>query len=68
MVSVKNNQGCIPIQQECWYKGSFDYVGLVLAREGIKYNVGGEGKRGDLLLEHPTDDYNRNILQVLSNI
>ena len=64
---VKNKYDLIPIQQACWYDASVEYIGL-LAREGIKYNIGGEGKRGGLLLQDPTDDDNDNILQLLSEL
>ena len=67
VLSVKNNKGRIPIQQACWFHDSVEYVGL-LAREGIKYNVGGEGKRGGLLLEDPTAKDNRNTLQLLTDL
>ena len=57
VLSVEDDLGDIPIQTVC-----YKYVGLLI-REGVRYNVGGEGKRGGLLLEHHL--YGANVLQVL---
>jgi len=40
---------------------------LLLAEEGVKLEVGGEGERGGLLVEDPTEpDDSLNVLQLLS--
>jgi hypothetical protein len=49
----------LPIQTACWYKESVHYVPL-LAKEGVKHNVGGDDARGGLLLG------DKNVLQLLA--
>ena len=64
-LEYKNDKGQLPIQSAVWTDGvSVGYVPL-LAEQGIKYNVGGDDKRGGLLLEDPTSDDNMNVLQLL---
>ena len=45
---------------------SIPYIPL-LAKEGVKHKVGGDGARGGLLLGIFGDDYDRNVLQALIN-
>ena len=59
----KNDNEQLPIHSAVWYE-SVGYLSL-LAEQGIKYNVGGDNKRGGLLLEDPADKNNRNVLQLL---
>ena len=47
-LSYRNEDGQLPIQSAVWEDGSVRYVPL-LAREGLKYNVGGDDERGGLL-------------------
>ena len=53
----------LPIQSAACFSLSFPFVPL-LAEEGGKLKVGGEGKRGGLLVEDPV--YSVNVLQELS--
>ena len=45
---------------------SIPYIPL-LAKEGVKHKVGGDGARGGLLLGILDDEYDRNVLQALIN-
>jgi hypothetical protein len=58
-----------PVQSAVWYTNSIKYL-PILAKEGIKHNVGGIDKRGGLLVTDPSDpnDHNPNTLHVLVNI
>ncbi|GFH49900.1 hypothetical protein CTEN210_06376 [Chaetoceros tenuissimus] len=58
------DDGMLPIHTAATTVG-YKYV-PVLAKEGIKHNVGGEDARGGLLLTDPSIDHGCNILQLLS--
>ena len=64
-LEYKNDEGQLPIQSTVWHR--VRYLPL-LAEQGIKYNVGGNDKRGGLLLEDPTASHNMNALQLLVNL
>lgn len=68
ILSSLNEDGRLPIQSAVYD----DTVGLdfvdVLAKEGLKHDVGGENARGGLLTVDPNDAYGWNTLQCLSNI
>jgi hypothetical protein len=58
----------LPVQSAMWNIDSIKYL-PILAKEGIKHNVGGIDKRGGLLLAYDlNDDDNWNTLQLLVNI
>jgi len=56
-----------PVQSALWYTRSIKYL-PILAKEGIKRNVGGRVKRGGLLAVDPRADRNRNTLESLVSI
>eukprot|EP00979_Chaetoceros_neogracilis_P012835 scaffold3514_cov135-Chaetoceros_neogracile.AAC.1 len=58
-----------PVQSAVWYIDSIKYL-PILAKEGIKHNVGGIDKRGGLLVTDPilNDDDNWNTLHSLVNL
>ncbi|GFH46509.1 hypothetical protein CTEN210_02983 [Chaetoceros tenuissimus] len=65
-MKIENEKKRLPIQACLWYTSNhaLKYIPL-LAREGFKYNVGGEGKRGGLLTSDPSWDNARlNTLQL----
>jgi len=63
-----NSEGRLPIQQAVWVIKSTPCVPL-LVEEGVKLKVGGEGKRGRLLVGDPSSSpSNMNVLQLLVNI
>ena len=65
-LSYKNEKGQLPIQRAV--RRSVAYIPL-LAIEGVRYNVGGAGKRGGLLVEDLfCDNARRNVLQLLASI
>ena len=66
-LECKNDEKQLPIHSAVWYHDNVGYIPL-LAEQGIKYNVGGDDKRGGLLLEDPTDVDNMNVLQLLVNL
>ena len=66
-LECKNDEGQLPIQSAVWTNAGLRYVPL-LAEQGVKYNVGGDDKRGGLLVEDPTDSDNLNVLQLLVNL
>jgi hypothetical protein len=59
----------LPVQSAMWYTNSIKYL-PILAKEGIKHNVGGIDKRGGLLVTDPSVSHedNWNTLQLLVNI
>ena len=61
-LSYENDGAQLPIQSAPDYIESCRYIPL-LAKKGVKHNVGGEGKRGGLLVADPTYSNNRNILK-----
>eukprot|EP00979_Chaetoceros_neogracilis_P000181 scaffold56_cov195-Chaetoceros_neogracile.AAC.4 len=61
-----DNTQLFPVQSAMWNIDSIKYLPL-LAKEGIKHNVGGEDKRGGLLAADPSDGDDWNTLQVLVN-
>eukprot|EP00979_Chaetoceros_neogracilis_P016416 scaffold8007_cov263-Chaetoceros_neogracile.AAC.7 len=56
-----------PVQLAVWNIHSIKYL-PILAKEGIKHNVGGRVKRGGLLVADPRFGHNQNTLQLLVNI
>jgi hypothetical protein len=56
-----------PVQSAIWDIDSIKYL-PILAKEGIKHNVGGRDKRGGLLAANPRDDVNWSTLQLLVDI
>ena len=69
VLSTGDRYGRIPIQLavlDCYYgNGSLDHI-CFLAKEGMKYGVGGEGKRGGLLVEFPQERDPENSLQLIA--
>ncbi|GFH48896.1 hypothetical protein CTEN210_05372 [Chaetoceros tenuissimus] len=63
-MKIKNEMNRLPIQSCLWNKShhALKYIPL-LAREGMKHNVGGEEKRGGLLTLDPFDNGILNTLQ-----
>ena len=59
-LSHLDDDGSLPIQAAACFERSVSFVPF-LAAEGVKFNVGGEGKRGGLLGEDPV--YSLNVLQ-----
>jgi len=66
-LSFKNKKGQLPIQSAVWYIDSTKYV-PILAKVGIKHEIGGRGMRGGLLAVDPRDEYDYNTLQIIVNI
>jgi hypothetical protein len=66
-LSYTNEKGRLPIHTAARYTGSARYVPL-LAKEGIKFKVGGGSKRGGLLVKVTGKDYGTNALQMLANL
>ena len=64
-LSFKNEGDQLPIQSAVWDKDSIKYV-PILAKVGIKHEVGGRGMRGGLLAVDPTDADAWNTLQCLA--
>jgi len=62
-----NSEGQLPIHAAVWYEKSVPFVSL-LVEEGVKLKVGGEGKRGGLLVVDPSSSLNLNVLQRLVNM
>jgi len=57
-----------PVQSTIWgHTDSIKYI-PILAKEGIKHNVGGIDKRGGLLVADPRSDYKWNTLQLLVRV
>jgi len=66
-LSYKDDNGRLPIHTAARYTSTARYVPL-LADEGIKYKVGGYGKRGGLLVKAGAIDCGANAMQLVSNL
>jgi len=68
-LSLKNKRNRLPIQSAVWSSDAttLKYV-PILAKEGIKHEVGGRGMRGGLLVEDPTAKQNSITLQLIVNM
>ena len=70
-LEYNNDDGQLPIQSAAWNTDSVGYVPL-LAEQGVKDNVGGDDKRGGLILGDPAGSANANanvyVLQLLLNV
>ncbi|GFH48893.1 hypothetical protein CTEN210_05369 [Chaetoceros tenuissimus] len=69
-MKIKNEKNRLPIQSCIWNESRYGakYIPL-LAREGMRHNVGGEEKRGGLLSSDPSFDNGRlNTLQLVANM
>lgn len=68
-LSSLNKDGRIPIQSALVQDDTagLDFV-VVLAKEGMKHNVGGQHARGGLLTVDPKDENGWNTLQCFSNV
>ena len=66
-LEYNNHKKQLPILSAVRNLDSVGYVPL-LAEQGIKYNVGGNDKRGGLLVGDPTAPYNMNMLQQLVHL
>jgi len=64
-LSHLDRYGRLPIQTAPYYDRCIPFVTL-LAGEGVKLKVGGEGKRGGLLVDVPDSPHEINLLQLLS--
>jgi hypothetical protein len=62
-----DNTQLFPVQSAVWNTHRIKYL-PILAKEGIKHNVGGIDKRGGLLVTDPSVDDNWNTLELLVNI
>ena len=65
-LSFKNEEDQLPIQSAVWNQHAVKYI-PILAKEGIKHEVGGRGMRGGLLLVDPVDEDDLNTLQSLAD-
>ncbi|GFH48855.1 hypothetical protein CTEN210_05331 [Chaetoceros tenuissimus] len=66
-MKIKNEKNQLPIQSCIWSTYGAKYIPL-LAREGMRHNVGGEESRGGLLTVDPSYDHGRmNTLQLVAN-
>ena len=65
-LSHLDDVGRLPIHLAACFKRSLPFV-ILLAKEGVKLEVGGKGKRGGLLVEDPTDSDSFNALHQLAN-
>ncbi|GFH61919.1 hypothetical protein CTEN210_18395 [Chaetoceros tenuissimus] len=61
-LSFRDDRGRIPIQCAAITPNGYEYV-PVLAKEGVKHDVGGEDVRGGLLMVDPREIYGWNTLQ-----
>ncbi|GFH46511.1 hypothetical protein CTEN210_02985 [Chaetoceros tenuissimus] len=67
-MKVQNKKKRLPIQSCLWYTSSaLKYIPM-LAREGMKHNVGGEESRGGLLTSDPSSNPRLNTLQLAVNM
>ena len=66
-LSFKNEKGQLPIQSAAWNNDSVKYI-PILAKVGIKHEIGGRGMRGGLLVVDPSDEDDWNTLQSIVNI
>ena len=65
-LSYKNEKDQLSIQSAVWYGDAVKYV-PILAKEGIKLEIGGRGMRSGLLVVDPTDEDELNTLQLIVN-
>ena len=64
-LSYQDDEGCLPIHSAIYYDDGVGYIPM-LAKEGVKHNVGGDDGRGGLLVDshiEPTQSFN--VLQVI---
>ncbi|GFH58465.1 hypothetical protein CTEN210_14941 [Chaetoceros tenuissimus] len=67
-MKIGGSKNRLPIQSCLWNKDGYKYIPL-LAREGVKHNVGGEESRGGLFTSDPSYANGRfNILQQAVNV
>ena len=66
-LSFENEKGQLPIQSAVWNRRAVKYI-PILAKVGIKDEVGGRGMRGGLLVADPVHDDDLNTLQLLANV
>ena len=66
-LNYKNNKAQLPIQLAIYNHHTIPYIPL-LAKEGVKHKVGGEGKRGGLLVIDPVNKDGFHTLQLLVNL
>ncbi|GFH46359.1 hypothetical protein CTEN210_02833 [Chaetoceros tenuissimus] len=68
-MKVENKKNRLPIHSCIWVKSQHasKYIPL-LAREGMKHNIGGEEARGGLLTVDPSSKYRSNTLQLVANM
>ena len=67
-ISYTNGIGQLPVQSAAWWDScSAKYI-PILAKEGIKHNVGGDRMHGGLLVGDPKVTLNWNTLEALVNI
>ena len=64
-LSFEDEDGLLPIQSAVWEKDAVKYI-PILAKVGIKHEVGGRGMRGGLLVPDPTDTDAKSPLQCLA--
>ena len=62
-LSYTDEDGEIPIHSACYNIDSIPYVSL-LAKEGVKYKVGGEDGRGGLLVDNVNGDNSLHLLGI----
>ena len=67
-LSYTNGIGRLPVQSAAWWDCCDGKYIPILAKEGIKHNVGGDLMRGGLLVVDPEDTQNMNTLQVLASL
>ncbi|GFH46361.1 hypothetical protein CTEN210_02835 [Chaetoceros tenuissimus] len=66
-LSIVNEKGQLPIQSIVWAYNSVKYT-PILAREGVKHDVGGKDGRGGLLTQDPSwQTGSMNTLQILAS-
>jgi len=66
-LSLLDDAGRLLIHVAACFNRPVSFVPL-LAEEGVKLNVGGEGKRGGLLVEDPNSPHGFNVLQYLASV
>jgi len=68
-LSFKNEKNRLPVQSALWRNSAATKYVPILAKEGIKHEVGGRGMRGGLLHADPRDSTDHcNTLQMLSSV
>jgi len=66
-LSHVDDEGRLPIHKAVWFNEKSIPLIALLAEEGVKLNIGGDGQRGGLLVVDPADRYSCNVLQTLAN-